>query len=204
MSKWHKHVNWNVVIVFEILAIVMALLIGNEKPGIAAAAADVPQEAVEVVYEAEIAAPVVEAVAVTPVVQLVSFEHRLINTVPAGWFSHRELPMVLEACKKNGCWTAERLSLVMAIRKAEGGGKGFEYGCVNRYGGSYRQQVGSCCATVRNFMDKNGYDNINSAVVMKLARKYAPYDVQTWYPNVMHWYKKFLPLVNKAVSDGTI
>lgn len=200
MSTWHKKVNWNVVIIFEILAIVMAILMATERRSAVACASEAPQEAVALAPVDVVEAVVVEQKSEEKVMKLavVPDERKLAEVIPASWFNHNEIVDLVDACKKNGCWSKERLALVMAIRKAENGSAGFEYGCVNKRGMTYRDQAGACCATVNNFMIKRGYKSVSLTRIKALACKYSPNDVETWYPNVSYWYKKFLPLVGKV------
>ena len=77
-----KKIDWNIVIVFEVLAIVMALLIGNGRPHALAAAAYEPQELIietPVVPISIVEEPAIEV----PVVYTVDDEQLLKSLIPS-------------------------------------------------------------------------------------------------------------------------
>lgn len=104
-------------------------------------------------------------------------------------FNAHEFPDVIDAAKKNRCWTRARLALLLAIRKQEAGGPGIAYGILCKRGSSYRVQAGWCAATISKFLDGRCQGRVNELSIRKLAWKYTPEDRPgIWADNVLHWY----------------
>lgn len=100
------------------------------------------------------------------------------------------------ALRDNGCQTREQLALLLAIRKHENGGAGFEWGVVRARGQSYRKQAGWAMATILKYVSRNGHATINSSVINEFAHYYCPVDrTAIWKRNVNHWYRKILPVL---------
>ena len=106
----------------------------------------------------------------------------------------REESDIKEAAQANGCWSSERLALLLAVRKAENGTDKLAYGVMTPGVNTYRKQAGWAAATVSKFLDRpewGGWVTRNS--VRALSKKYCPVNAQTWDKNVWFWYQKFLP-----------
>ena len=106
-------------------------------------------------------------------------------------FDSSEFCYVVDAAKRNRCWTLERLALLLAIRRQEAGGPGIEYGIVCQRGSSYRVQAGWCAATISKFLDARRVTAPNDDDIRALAFKYTPEDrPEIWHRNVEHWYRR--------------
>lgn len=103
---------------------------------------------------------------------------------------------------------------VAAIRKAEGGRDGREFGVLSVPAPDYNSQLRICCNTVKNFLaayDTNPFSVIMSKGAIKrliysgnfiasFARKWAPIGAENdprnlnrnWFTNVTNWYSKFV------------
>lgn len=95
---------------------------------------------------------------------------------------------------------ADLAPMVAAIRHAERGGRGREYGVLNaRAEVSYRAQAGWCAATVQKNYDRWMADGANGDFVSFLGQRYAPIGAsndpnglnRNWVPNVSHYYREF-------------
>jgi hypothetical protein len=115
-----------------------------------------------------------------------------------------EFDTISKAAARNFC-RGKLFSILLAIRKAENGPPGFEFGVVAVKGTSLDKQAGWAAATiVRNyarFRDQIGLhgelsQNWAEDFIDFLALKYCPPSVDfgghiNWIKNVKHWYKKF-------------
>ena len=89
--------------------------------------------------------------------------------------------------------------IVAAIRYAENGGKGREYGILHeRCPNTYRGQAGWCAATVQKNYDRWVWAGKKGDFVSFLASRYAPVGVDN-DPNRLnvHWYKNVRFYVGK-------
>ena len=115
-------------------------------------------------------------------------------------FVRDDAAMIVDACKDNACWSPDRLALLLAIRKAEGGDSGIQWGIECRRGSSYRVQAGWAAATVSKFL---GRSPVTVAAIDRLSRKYCPVNAVVWNRNVLFWYKR-LSSETKALWRETI
>lgn len=120
-----------------------------------------------------------------------TLKEKIKQLSPSWGIPAAEIDQVLDACQDNGCSTGDRVALVLAIRKAENGGPGIEYGIVRRRGSSYRVQAGWCAATVAKFL---GDEPVTRDAVVSLSRKYCPNNSEVWARNVLYW-------LNRICSD---
>lgn len=90
--------------------------------------------------------------------------------------------------------------VVAAIRHAERGGPGREYGILNpRAEVSYRAQAGWCAATVQKNYDRWQNAKTNTSFIHFLGSRYAPIGAdndptglnRNWVPNVNHYFREF-------------
>ena len=92
-------------------------------------------------------------------------------------------------------------ALLLAIREAEQGRKGLEFGIMHQKAKNtdLRTQAEWACATVRNTMQRFNAQNIEPDFIAFLGRRYAPVGAendkeglnQNWVRNVKFWYEKF-------------
>ena len=95
----------------------------------------------------------------------------------------------------------ELAPIVAAIRHAENGRAGREYGILHpkALGGSYRTQAGWCAATVQKQFDRWVTAGKKGTFLESLARRYCPVGADNdptglnrhWLKNVTHFTKKF-------------
>jgi len=90
--------------------------------------------------------------------------------------------------------------IVAAIRYAENGGKGREYGILHpRVKPTYRSQAGWCAATVQKNYDRWTKAGKRGAFVVFLGRRYCPVGAENdpqglnrhWIKNVSHYTSRF-------------
>ena len=97
--------------------------------------------------------------------------------------------------------------IVAAIRYAENGGQGKEYGILHPRANTYRKQAGWCAKTVSNkykawkeLVRKGKLDDGNKSFLIYLGSKYAPIGAdndphglnKNWVPNVQFYQKKIV------------
>jgi len=94
--------------------------------------------------------------------------------------------------------------IVAAIRYAENGGHGLEYGIIHkRVKYTYRSQAGWCAATVQKHWDRytkaGGKSNNMKGFIVSLGKRYCPINAKNdpkglnknWVRNVSSFYKRF-------------
>ena len=117
-----------------------------------------------------------------------------------------ELPTILQAAHRNGCH-GQKLLILLAIRKAENGGPGLEFGikhpkCLAQIKvqphRSLDIQAGWAAATIVKNMQRwiRGSNNERDGFIEFLGNRYCPALVdaegnKNWKRNVRFWYEKF-------------
>lgn len=110
-----------------------------------------------------------------------------------------ELPIIQKAAERNNCRN-ELFSILLAIRKAENGPRGLEFGVIAAQGTNLDKQAGWAAATiVKSYARWQATGNIKggiSAFINFLADEYCPVAVdpqgnKNWKINVPHWFNKF-------------
>jgi hypothetical protein len=89
--------------------------------------------------------------------------------------------------------------IVAAIRYAENGGAGKEFGILNSKANTYRKQAGWCAATVQKNWDRWMKAGCKEAFIDYLGKIYCPVGAENdpnglnahWVKNVRHWYWEF-------------
>lgn len=115
------------------------------------------------------------------------------------YFSEKEIGIITNAGKRNGL-TDNQMIILFAIRKAENGGPGREWGILNAKANSFDLQAGWCAATI-----KKNYARWESAgkpddFVTFLGGKYCPVGAANdpkglnvnWVRNVKTWIHKLI------------
>lgn len=100
------------------------------------------------------------------------------------------------------------MPIVAAIRYAENGGPGREYGIIHKRAKTYRDQAGWCAKTVQNDYDEWLKSDRKMEFLKYLATQYAPIGVDNdpnglnkhWYKNVLHWQKRIIKGVFKELG----
>lgn len=115
-----------------------------------------------------------------------------------------EIGVITKAAERNRC-TGQLFNLLLAIRKAENGPPGFEFGVVAVKGTNLEKQAAWAAATVvKNFERFKNEIGLSGELkewwsddfIAHLACKYCPPSADmeghvNWIKNVKHWYKKF-------------
>jgi len=117
------------------------------------------------------------------------------------YFDERELRIIKKAANRNNC-KDQLFPLLLAIRKAENGKKGCEFGIVHprAWNTNLDTQAGWCAATVvKNFerWSGNGISGDGSFIEF-LGSRYAPIGAENdpdnlnknWVQNVRFWYER--------------
>jgi len=133
----------------------------------------------------------------------------------------KEYPIILKAAKRNGIEydDYENLAILFAIRKAENGRKGIEFGVISNpraigkdwetWEVTLDRQAGWAAATIMKNRERWAKDPKEQMFIVFLAKRYAPVGVENdpdnlnrhWLGNVMrisNKYMKFLPKTREA------
>ena len=119
----------------------------------------------------------------------------LIN---AGWASNLqvELPTITKAAERNGIQRdSDDFRLLCAIRLAENGRPGREFGIMNPKANTLDKQAGWCAATIMNQHKRFGSAKVTPEFIHSLAKRYCPIGCDTdngtnqyWERNVTYFY----------------
>lgn len=125
---------------------------------------------------------------------LAVFSHTASAKVDPADCLHGEQPVIDNACDRNAC-TGDLRLLVYAIRLAENGPPGREFGIENDDADDLDKQAGWCAATVTKNYARWIHDGRPGEFIVYLGNRYAPPDLdpknRNWVGNVMNWYTKF-------------
>lgn len=123
---------------------------------------------------------------------------------------HAELHTITEAAKANNCTDDALFTILLAIRKAENGRKGIEFGVLHpratHQANSLRVQAGWCAATISKTYKRWQAANSNLDFITFLGNRYCPLEAandptglnHNWIRNVRHWTYKLTPQPRKA------
>ena len=107
-----------------------------------------------------------------------------------------EFDIIKVAADRNGC-TGDLFLILLAIRKAEGGSRGLEFGVMHpkaKYTNLDTQAGWAAATVVKNYQRWLNAGKPNEFIVF-LGNKYCPPDAHPlnrhWVKNVKHWYKTF-------------
>ncbi len=107
-----------------------------------------------------------------------------------------EYEIIMAAAARNSC-SGNDLLILFAIRKAENGPPGNEFGIEVQRGSGLDTQAGWAAATIMKnrgrWKAKEGYDELfgNSGFIMFLGERYCLLNSDVWIQNVYHWFYKF-------------
>jgi hypothetical protein len=137
---------------------------------------------------------------------IISAKYKESALTPKNYYGLEEEFLTIHwAAMKNNC-SGKLFSILLAIRKAENGPAGFEFGVVEKKDTNLDTQARWAAATVvKNyqrwkessmFPDKFDTSNYMQNFVNYLANKYCPVSVdpegnENWKKNVWYWYQKF-------------
>jgi hypothetical protein len=114
-----------------------------------------------------------------------------------------EIETIAKAAERNGC-RDQLFNILLAIRKAENGPPGFEFGVVRVKGTNLDRQAGWAASTIvakmKMFYSRSGYQKWDTLMweefIEFLAYFYCPPTVDfhgniNWTKNVKFWFRKF-------------
>jgi len=109
-----------------------------------------------------------------------------------------EIPTILNAAERNNIqFDSDDWFLLLAIRKAENGRAGCEFGIKHprAWDTNLDTQAGWASATIVNHHRRFGSDVVTTEFVYSLGDRYCPWQVDSvgnvnWKANVWHWYTK--------------
>ena len=114
----------------------------------------------------------------------------------------KELPTIRKAAERNNC-KGELFTILLAIRKAENGGDGFQFGVIAVKGTNLDKQAGWCAATiVKNYQRWKAIGETDGGIpayISFLGDRYCPISAandpdglnKNWKRNVLNWFMKF-------------
>ncbi len=116
------------------------------------------------------------------------------------FFPQKEIDIIEKAAKRNNC-SGENLIILFSIRKAENGGKNFEFGIKNSRANDFDSQAGWCAATIIKNRERWERAGKPSDFISFLGNRYCPSSGsnlstkekelnKNWIPNVKYWVKK--------------
>lgn len=98
------------------------------------------------------------------------------------------------AAFRNDCYD-ENLLILFAIRKAENGPPGNEFGIECQSGTDLDTQAGWAAATIMKNRERwgEGYEELFGikGFIVFLSRRYCPLNSETWAHNVWFWFERF-------------
>ena len=123
---------------------------------------------------------------------------------------HTELPTIIEAARANHCTDDALFTILLAIRKAENGRKGIEFGVMHPRAvdqeNSVRIQAGWCAATIGKTYKRWKRSTGELDFIAFLGARYCPLEATNdptglnhhWIKNVRYWTNKLTPESRKA------
>jgi hypothetical protein len=125
----------------------------------------------------------------------------------------KEYKMIKKAVERNKA--SQFFVLICAIRKAENGRAGLEFGIMHPKANDYDSQAGWCAATVvktwERYKEQGGSDKDIFKFIKYLGKRYAPNNAKNdkkhlnahWYSNVTYWYRAYevSPNLMKKIND---
>lgn len=116
-------------------------------------------------------------------------------------FQLEELEVIIEAARANDSFNAELFPILLAIRKAENGGPGREFGVVHprAWNTNLRTQAGWAARTIANNKERWLQDDEDKDFLTFLRDRYAPLNADNdptglnhnWLPNVQFYVSRF-------------
>ena len=115
------------------------------------------------------------------------------------YFPADEVNIILDAAERNGLTPNQRI-ILFAIRKAENGGPGKQFGIMNAKANTFDLQAGWCAATIKKNYQRWEDDGKQIDFVTFLGNRYCPVGVandpqglnSNWVRNVKSWIGKLV------------
>ena len=109
-----------------------------------------------------------------------------------------ETPIIRKSAERNGIkYQSDDWYLLIAIRKAENGRSGLEWGIMDKRANTLNKQAGWASATIVNHHKRTGIKEVNKAFIRSLSKRYCPIGCENdngtnknWERNVNYWYNK--------------
>lgn len=101
-----------------------------------------------------------------------------------------EYETIMAAAHRNGCFGDNSLVL-FAVRKAENGGPGIEFGIECQRGTNLNMQAGWAAATIMKNRSRWYAINARGNFIVFLGKRYCPLNSEVWIKNVTYWYEIF-------------
>lgn len=110
-----------------------------------------------------------------------------------------EIPIIKKAAERNGIqYQSNDWYLLLAIRMAENGRPGQEFGIMNKKAYNLDLQAAWCACTIRNQHKRSGIKEVNEKYLLSLANRYCPVGAENdpqglnknWIKNVTYHYNK--------------
>jgi hypothetical protein len=122
----------------------------------------------------------------------------LLLTLPAlGADLPKEIPVIRAAAERNGIkFGSDDWFLLLAIRRAENGKPGREFGILSKTARTLDAQAANCACTIRNQHRRSGLAKVDDKYIQSLAGRYCPVGCDNdngtnrfWIKNVTYYYK---------------
>ena len=122
----------------------------------------------------------------------------LLSNVVAGANLKRETPVIRIAAERNGIsYKSDDWYLLCAIRMAENGREGLEFGIMDKRADNLDKQAGWASATIINQHKRSGIKAVNAKFIDSLGNRYCPVGCDNdngtnkfWKKNVTYWFKE--------------
>lgn len=117
------------------------------------------------------------------------------KSIYSDYFPEWEVTEIQDACYRNNL-EPQLVPIMYAIRKAENGRPGLEFGIMNPEADTYSKQAGWAVCTVQKNYDRWLKDNQDKEYIDYLGDRYCPAEVDpegnvNWKKNVKYWTNKF-------------
>lgn len=130
---------------------------------------------------------------------ILSFPSGAANTPKYSLASSKQAAPIIKAAERNGIkYLSDDWFLLMAIRKAENGGKGREWGIMNPKANTEELQAAWCAATIMKNHKRYGNGAVTEDYISFLGSRYCPVGAdndpkglnKNWIKNVTYWFHK--------------
>lgn len=108
---------------------------------------------------------------------------------PPALFDTNELEIITKAAERNGCYGDDFL-ILLAIRKAENGGPGNEFGVQKVQSTDLDTQAAWAAATIVKNRGRWREAGRPDSFTQFLSRRYCPLNSEIWESNVKHWFER--------------
>jgi len=131
--------------------------------------------------------------------QLSATTDKGVVSSPGDFFEREEYDIIKQAADRNNC-AGDDFLILLAVRKAENGGPGKEFGIVHpkAWNTDLNTQAGWCASTIIRNRERYAKSDKSNDFISFLGGRYAPVGAENdptglnnnWIKNVKHWVKK--------------